>query len=75
MYEKGKMGVAQDYVRSVGYFSKACEAGNSSGCYMMGNVYWSSNRVEKNVAKSAEYFKKACSMGNTSACQTLKDSR
>jgi serine/threonine protein kinase len=74
MYENGRMGVAQDYGRSVGYFSKACEVGNSNGCYMMGNVYWSGNGVEKNIAKSDEYFKRACSMGHAGACQTLKDS-
>jgi TPR repeat protein len=69
------MGVEQDYVRSVGYFSKACEVGNSNGCYMMGNLYWSGNGVEKNIAKSDEYFKRACSMGHAGACQTLKDSK
>ena len=75
MYENGRMGVGQDYGRSVNYFSKACEVGNSNGCYMMGNVYWSGNGVEKNSAKSDEYFKRACSMGHTGACQTLKDSK
>ncbi len=74
MYENGRMGVEQDYERSVSYFSKDCELGDSSGCVMMGNVYWSGNGVEKNTAKSNEYFKRACSMGDTSACQTLKDS-
>ena len=75
IYENGRMGVEQDYVRSVGYFSKACEVGNSNGCYMMGNLYWSGNGVEKNIAKSDEYFKRACSMGHAGACQTLKDSK
>jgi serine/threonine protein kinase/TPR repeat protein len=71
MYENGRMGVEQDYARTVDYFSKACEDGNSTGCYMMGNVYWSGHGVEKNLAKSDEYFKRACTMGETSACHSI----
>jgi serine/threonine-protein kinase len=75
MYESGVKGVKQDYERSVGYFSKVCELGDSAGCLMMGNVYWSGHGVEKNIAKSDEYFKKACSMGNESGCNSLKDNK
>ncbi len=48
--------------------AKACELGNSVGCYNVANKYYFGHGVQKDAKISRSYFRKACNLGHDVAC-------
>jgi len=64
-YEKG------DYQKAAQLYQKACDGGNSDGCYNLGLLYVSGRGVKQDYQKAVKLFKKDCDSGNAEGCYNL----
>lgn len=70
-YFYGDGGVAQDYAKSVEWYEKAAEHGNSGSMFNLGTMYSHGNGVEQDYAKALEWYEKAAELGNANAMVNL----
>ncbi|MGT0071332.1 tetratricopeptide repeat protein [Helicobacter pylori] len=61
----------QDFSKAKGYFEKACDLNNGSGCNGLGVLYNDGEGVEKNLIKAAYLYSKACELKEGDGCGTL----
>ncbi|GAA7349375.1 hypothetical protein HpCK69_05070 [Helicobacter pylori] len=65
----------QDFSKAKGYFEKACDLNNGSGCSLLGLLYKYGQGVEKDLTKATYFYSKACKLGYKKACEMLKELR
>lgn len=71
LHYEGK-GVAEDWVTARSLMSKACDLGNSTGCFNLGVVTASPiNAMTHNPAASSSAFARACDLGLANACDRV----
>jgi len=60
IYEKAELGVKRDFKKAIWYYRNACVAGNTEGCYKLGNMYYFARGVKRSYTKAFQYYKRAC---------------
>ena len=64
-YDKG------DYQKAAELYQKACDSGETMGCFTLGFLYLNGQGVKQNYQKATELLKKACDSGNAMGCYSL----
>ncbi len=49
-------GIRQNYSKAKDLFLKACNGGNTDGCYNLGVIYYDGNKVKQNYLKGKVLF-------------------
>jgi TPR repeat protein len=62
MYRNGD-GIRQNKKIAVSLYKKACDGGDASGCYNLGNTYNNGDGIRQNKKIAKELFGKACDGG------------
>jgi len=60
--------VKVDDFQAVEVWRKACNNGDSNGCFNLGNMYYYGKGVRQDSIKAVQLFKKSCSSGNAWGC-------
>ncbi|MDD4883970.1 tetratricopeptide repeat protein [Sulfuricurvum sp.] len=71
-YQKGLNAYErEDYTQASHYFEKACENGNTDGCFNLAQMYDQGEGFSENDVKAVEYFTKACDGNDFQGCFNL----
>ena len=60
--------MAQDRAQALALFQKACEGGDSGGCFNLGVIYDYGVAVKPSETKALALYRKACEGGYQKAC-------
>jgi uncharacterized protein len=67
--------VAKDLPRAGTLFKRACDGGNSNGCFVLGAMYANGRGVAKDLPRAATLYKQACDAGMAAGCSELRTLR
>ena len=59
----------QDYQKARKFYEKACNGGDASGCFNLGELYRTGEGVPQDFSKAKELYKKACDEGLEVGCE------
>ena len=63
---------ANDKVKELYYFTKACDEGHGYSCFSLGHIYSKEiSFVKQNKLKALKYYDKACEMNVFQSCSTV----
>lgn len=63
---------AEDDARAKDYYERACTAGRTKACLLLGTCYWTATCGQsKDVSRAVELYEKACAASEISACGQL----
>ena len=68
MYEEG-LGVKQDNVKAVKWYSRAAEQGIAEAQFNLGVMYYNGRGVQVNKSLAKEWLGKACDNGEQKGCE------
>ncbi|MBM4127742.1 MAG: sel1 repeat family protein, partial [Nitrospira sp.] len=57
-------GVKQDSIHAVELFRKACDGGDTKGCFNLGWMYDEGNGVKQDSFEAVAFYRKGCDGGN-----------
>jgi len=60
---------AQSYYKAAELYRKACDMGDTYGCYNLGVLYENGQGVRQSHAKAAKLYKKSCDMRLELGCK------
>lgn len=58
-----------EYQKAVKSFQKACDGGDSRGCFGLGTIYEFGKGAKQDKRKAKEYYGRACDLKNEKGCQ------
>lgn len=61
----------QDLVKAAVYYEKACDGGNSHGCYRLGEMYNNGEGVKQDDTEAVKFYGKACDKQHRESCYLL----
>ena len=61
-YDKG------DYQKAAELYQKACDSGETMGCFGLGVLYENGKGIRQNFSTAKQYYGKACDLGLQSGC-------
>ena len=64
-YDKG------DYQKAAELYQKACDSGETMGCFTLGFLYLNGQGVKQDYQKATELYQKACDGGDAKGCFNL----
>ena len=64
-YKKG------NYSEAINLYTKACDNGDITGCFHLGNIYFMGEVIKTNYFKAHQFWSKACNGGNMDGCYWL----
>lgn len=70
-YYYGRMRSGKDYLKSIPWFEKSANQGNSNAYNSLGIIYQNALGVEKNLKKAYDYYLKGAELGNSYAQRNL----
>ena len=66
-------GTSANPTKALEYYSKACELGETTGCYDAGEIYAKGEgEIKADTKKAKEFYEKSCKMNTKEACEKLK---
>lgn len=71
IFEKGGMGVNQNYTEALSYYSKAAKKEHTEAENNLGNLYYKGLGTSQNFPEALRLFKKAAEKGNASATNSI----
>lgn len=60
-----------DFTKANELWEKACNNGNTLGCYMLGVIYFDGKGIKQDYSKAKDLFEKACTGGVFQGCNNL----
>ena len=63
--------VKGDYQKAAEFYQKACDSGDTVGCFNLGNSYQNGQGVNQDYQKAAQLYQKACDGGGAEGCYNL----
>jgi hypothetical protein len=70
--EKGLEAISEgNFPKAKTYLQKACDEGNTKGCFGLGLMHYRGDGVEQNYSQAAMLYRKACDGGEVGGCFNL----
>ena len=66
-------GASANPAKAIEYYVKACNLGETAGCYDAGEIYSKGEgEIKADSKKAKEFYDKSCKLGTKEACEKLK---